>query len=52
VRRGRANWILVTKGVEDKGEIAVTGRGLVPGDTVIVQGQVGLPDRTRVQGRP
>jgi multidrug efflux pump subunit AcrA (membrane-fusion protein) len=52
VHGSRANWILVTKGVEDEGKIAVSGRGLAVGDTVIVQGQVGLPDRTRVQGRP
>ncbi len=51
VHDSRARWILVTKGVEDDGKIAVTGTGLAPGDTVIVQGQVGLPDSTRVQGR-
>lgn len=52
VHQGRADWITVTKGVEDKGVIAVTGTGLTPGDTVIVSGQVGLPDSTRVRVAP
>ena len=52
VHHGRADWITVTRGVEDGGRIAVTGRGLAPGDTVIVSGQVGLPDSTRVHAKP
>lgn len=52
VHGGRAEWIPVTRGTEDGGEIAVTGRGLTPGDTVIVSGQVGLPDSTRVHVAP
>jgi len=52
IRNGRAKWITVSKGVEDDGRIAVTGQGLAPGDTVIVSGQVGLPDSTRVSAEP
>lgn len=52
VHGGRARWITVTKGVEDHGAIAVAGTGLAPGDTVIVSGQVGLPDSTRVHVAP
>lgn len=52
VHDGRAFWVAVTKGVEDGGSVGVTGHGLAPGDTVIVSGQVGLPDSTRVYGKP
>jgi multidrug efflux pump subunit AcrA (membrane-fusion protein) len=51
VRNGRARWITVTRGVEEGGSVAVTGQGLARGDTVIVSGQVGLPDSTRVKAR-
>jgi RND family efflux transporter MFP subunit len=49
VRGGRAVWVVVTKGLVDRGYIGVTGPGLAPGDTVVVTGQVGLPDSTRVR---
>lgn len=52
IHGGRAQWVVVQKGVEDRGRIAVTGAGLAPGDTVIVSGQVGLPDSTRVHIAP
>ncbi|HKI94848.1 MAG TPA: efflux RND transporter periplasmic adaptor subunit [Gemmatimonadales bacterium] len=52
VHGGRARWVEVQKGVEDHGRIAVTGTSLAPGDTVIVSGQVGLPDSTRVRAQP
>ena len=52
VHHGRATWVTVAKGVEDRGQIAVTDAGLAPGDTVIVSGQVGLPDSTRVRVAP
>ena len=52
VRGGRALWVVVKKGLVDRGYVGVAGRGLAPGDTVIVSGQVGLPDSTRVLVSP
>lgn len=52
VRGGRAIWVAVTKSIVDGGYVGVTGAGLVPGDTVIISGQVGLPDSTRVRAGP
>ena len=52
VRRGRALWVTVTKGIADRGYVAVKAPALAPGDTVIVSGQVGLPDSSRVRVGP
>jgi multidrug efflux pump subunit AcrA (membrane-fusion protein) len=52
VHQGRARWVVVRKGIEDGGMVAVAGPGLAPGDTVIVSGHVGLPDSTRVRVAP
>lgn len=52
VGRGHCRWIVVQKGVEDRGRIAVSGDGIASGDTVITSGQVGLPDSARVRVFP
>ncbi len=52
VEGGRVRWVVVRTGVEDGGRVAVTGAGLAVGDTVIVSGQVGLPDSVRVRVTP
>jgi RND family efflux transporter MFP subunit len=52
VEHDRVRWIDVKTGVEDHGRIAVSGTGLASGDTVILSGQVGLPDSVRVRVTP
>lgn len=44
-----AHWVIVEIGAQQGDRIAITSPPLVPGQRVIVQGQVGLPDSTRVQ---
>lgn len=52
VEHGRARWVVVRKGVQYGGRVAVTAAALAAGDTTIVSGQVGLPDSTRVRVSP
>lgn len=52
VRNGRVHWTPVETGVRDRGRREVSGPGLAPGDTVIVSGQVGLPDSSSVRVAP
>lgn len=49
VRRGRAIWTPVHAGVRARGRVEVTGPGLAAADSVIVTGQVGLPDSSAVR---
>lgn len=47
-----AHWVVVQPGTQRDGRIEITSPRFAPGQRVIVQGQVGLPDDTRVQVRP
>jgi multidrug efflux pump subunit AcrA (membrane-fusion protein) len=47
-----AHWVVVQTGAQQGDRVAISSPPLVPGQRVIVQGQVGLPDSTRVQIRP
>jgi multidrug efflux pump subunit AcrA (membrane-fusion protein) len=50
---GTAHWVEVTPGLAQAGWVElVGGGGPVPGESVIVGGQVGLPDGARVIGEP
>jgi len=49
IKNGSTHWIAVRKGVKDGERIAVSGNGLAAGDTVIISGQVGLPESTTVR---
>jgi RND family efflux transporter MFP subunit len=44
-----AHWVVVQTGAQEGDRVAITSPTLTPGQRVIVQGQVGLPDSTRVQ---
>ncbi|MGH9364227.1 MAG: efflux RND transporter periplasmic adaptor subunit [Thermoanaerobaculia bacterium] len=52
VSQGRAHWLVVTPGARDRGLTEVSGDGLTDGDTVIVSGQVGLPEGATVTPQP
>ncbi len=45
----RARWVVVQTGTQEGDRVEITTPALTPGQRVIVQGQVGLPDGTRVQ---
>jgi multidrug efflux pump subunit AcrA (membrane-fusion protein) len=49
---GRAHWIVVTLGAADAGWHEVVAPPLSAGTRVIVDGQRGLPERTRVRAAP
>ncbi len=51
VRGGIAVWDTVRTGVADRGRVEITGPGVSAGETVIVNGQVGLPDSAAVRAR-
>jgi len=44
-----AHWVIVQTGAQQGDQVTITSPPLTPGQRVIVQGQVGLPDSTRVQ---
>lgn len=44
-----AHWVVVQTGAQQGDRVAIASPPLAPGQRVIVQGQVGLPDSTRVQ---
>ena len=44
-----AHWVVVQTGAQQGDRVQITTPPLAPGQRVIVQGQVGLPDSTRVQ---
>ena len=46
---GRAHWVTVTVGIQQGDAIEITAPSLAPGSRVIVSGQVGLPDGSRVR---
>ena len=48
----RARWVVVHTGTQEGDRVEITTPPLTPGQRVIVQGQVGLPDSTRVQIQP
>jgi multidrug efflux pump subunit AcrA (membrane-fusion protein) len=52
VRDHRAHWIDVALGGNAPGRVEVTSPALSPGDTVIVAGQVGLPEGAPVAAAP
>ena len=47
-----AHWVVVQTGAQQGDRVQITTPPLAPGQRVIVQGQVGLPDSTRVQIQP
>jgi hypothetical protein len=47
-----AHWVIVHTGVQQGDRIEIMTPALRAGQRVIVQGQVGLPDSTRVQLQP
>jgi multidrug efflux pump subunit AcrA (membrane-fusion protein) len=52
VRNDRAHWVDVTLGGHAPGRVEIVLPALSPGDTVIVSGQVGLPDNSRIAVTP
>jgi len=52
VENGRARWVEVTVGVHGPRGVEITRPPLAPGQTVVVSGQVGLPDGAAVVPRP
>ena len=44
----RAHWVVVQTGTRDGDRVEITSPPLTPGQNVITEGQVGLPDSTRV----
>jgi RND family efflux transporter MFP subunit len=48
----RAHWVVVQTGTRQGDQLQITSPALRQGQQVIVQGQVGLPDSTRVQLQP
>ena len=48
----RAHWVRVTPGVRDAGLVEILAPPLPPGTTVIVSGQVGLPEGAPVRAEP
>jgi len=47
-----AHWVTVTTGVRDGGMVEIVTPSLTPGTTVIVAGQVGLPEGAPVRPQP
>jgi RND family efflux transporter MFP subunit len=47
-----ARWVVVQTGTRQGDSVEIVSPALTPGQRVIVQGQVGLPDSTRVQIQP
>lgn len=47
-----AHWVVVQTGAQQGDQVAITSPPFTPGQRVIVQGQVGLPDGTRVHIQP
>ena len=52
VRDGRVHWIEVTAGLRGAAGVEITSPPLPPGASVIVSGQVGLPEGAAVASRP
>jgi RND family efflux transporter MFP subunit len=50
--QGKVRWVDVETGRTDEGRVEVLSPEMTPGQTVIVSGQVGLPDGSPVQVRP
>lgn len=46
---GKAHWVTVTTGASQAGRVEIASPILTPGQRVIVSGQVGLPDGSRVR---
>ena len=44
----RAHWVVVQTGTREGDRVEITSPPLTPGQDVIIEGQVGLPDSTRV----
>jgi len=49
---GRAHWIEVTVGLRGAAGTEITAPPLSPGQSVVVTGQVGLPEGAEVVARP
>ncbi len=49
---GRAHWIDVQAGLRDGARVEIVSPAIAVGERVIVSGQVGLPDGTRVRAMP
>jgi multidrug efflux pump subunit AcrA (membrane-fusion protein) len=49
---GRAHWVTVTVGIQQGNNVEIVSPSLAVGTSVIVAGQVGLPDSTRVRQAP
>jgi hypothetical protein len=47
-----AHWIVVTTGIQRNGQLEIVTPDLPVGALVIVDGQVGLPDSSRVRIQP
>jgi multidrug efflux pump subunit AcrA (membrane-fusion protein) len=47
-----AHWVVVTTGIQKEGRVEILSPVLTPGRLVIVDGQVGLPDNSRVRIQP
>jgi RND family efflux transporter MFP subunit len=50
--QNRAHWVRVTTGLTDAGKVELTSPEPKPGERVIVQGLVGLPEGSGVQVQP
>lgn len=50
--QGKVHWVEVTPGLAQGGRVEITSPKLATGQTVIVSGQVGLPEGTAVVARP